>query len=584
MARRAKHAAIHGHRSASVVVAALLAGLLTGCTTIPTTGSPQPGNDLIDNDGDIGFFAPEPSPGAGPDDIVSGFLQALQTGPTSESPFADARQYLVPQTAEQWQPGEEVHITSGEPVVSLDGTLPTDATSADVTVTYTVVASVDQHGIYAEESTATQRTAAYRLDKVDGQWRIATLPNGTIVPSALFSQNFHVTTLYFPSLDQSTWLPDVRWFPERTWRTNAVEELLAGPASYLSRSVSQVLPTGTSLALSAVVPAEDGSIRVLLSGQIDAVSERARGIFLSQVRESLAQGQPEFTVTLANPANDIISARYVQLDMPRTDGDAMVLLGGLLWTVDDRTLVRAELPLSLAGLTPTAMAFRPAAAFNEPADVIVRDGPARLVRLTDGEPEEIVPPNTPLLAPSLDPFGTVWTGALSGPLLVIPPGGAASPLEPAWLVGRSVTSVRVSPEGMRVALVSAGPGGPLVQVAGIVRDARGIPTALSAPVTVGASVAGVTDAVWQDVTTLALRAQDDGAGSVIFLAGIGGRAESQDGLPLRVTGVVNPVSVSAAVGSGEILALDPEGVLHLRLATASWTEVGSLIDLAVVPG
>jgi hypothetical protein len=565
------------------MIAATLVVLSAGCATLPTSGSPQPGGNVEIPAGEIGFIAQKPLTGMTPDAIVAGFLTAVQAGPTSATPFSVALEYLGAQTAEQWKPTARVLITDGAPQVSAGNEVSANGDTAQVTVTYSVVASLDQHGVYTEEASPAVKTATFELDKVDGQWRIGNLPAGMVIPFQLFGQTFHVTTLYFPSADGATWLPDLRWFPERTWRTRAVQELLAGPSVYLAQSVAPVLPRSTTLAIPSVAPDANGAIKVQLTNQIDAASDAVRGVFLAQLQATLSAGPADPPVILQDSQGSIVAAHPADLAMPRTAGSALVLSGGVLWTIDSRTLAPSGRDLSLAGLTPTALAVAPSAGAGTSANVVVRDGYGRIVRLTSGDPVEIAQ-GSALLAPSSDIFGSVWSGESGGPPLVIAPDLTVSTLEPSWLDGRTVTSLRVSPEGSRVAIVSAGGDGTTtVQVAGVVRDARDVPTALSTPVTVGASVANVKLAVWQDVTTLALLSQD-GDSSAIYLAGIGGRAGQPGGLPQRVTGVTHPVSLSASVGTGEILALDADGVLHLRQTTALWPQVGTSVDLAVFPG
>src|SRR5690606_25160312 len=189
--------------------------------------------------------------------------------------------------------------------------------------------------------------------------------------------------------------------------------------------------------------------------------------------------------------------------------------------------------------------------------IVVRDGSVRLVRLgEEGRSELLAGPE--LVPPSVDRFGTVWT-AVGGDLRVALPTGGVVPVEAEWLADLSVRSLRVAPEGARIALVTDGPDGPEVWVAAIERDAEDVPTGLSAPVRVGGPVASAEAVDWSEESTLQLLARDPDGTRGLFAAGVGGLAGSNDGLtrPLATTAV--PTALAAGVGASPTLALDADG-------------------------
>jgi hypothetical protein len=121
-----------------------------------------------------------------------------------------------------------------------------------------------------------------------------------------------------------------------------------------------------------------------------------------------------------------------------------------------------------------------------------------------------------------------------------------------------------------------------VSVAAVLRDGQGVPISLTAPVEVGASLRNVQDAVWQSDNTLAVVA-GDAPEPRIYWVGVGG-LDGTGGLPQQVPGRVAPRGLTASVGTGNILAIDPEQVLHLRQSSALWPVVGSKVDLVAYPG
>jgi hypothetical protein len=75
-----------------------------------------------------------------------------------------------------------------------------------------------------------------------------------------------------------------------------------------------------------------------------------------------------------------------------------------------------------------------------------------------------------------------------------------------WLSGRTVVSLRLSPDGQRIAVVTTDRdgSGPRVDVAGVVRQPNGLPASLSAPLRLAPTLTLARDLVWVDDATLAV--------------------------------------------------------------------------------
>ncbi|QAY63333.1 hypothetical protein ET495_08815 [Xylanimonas allomyrinae] len=566
-----------GRRVRAAAAGIAVAALAAGCATIPVAGRVRDGGSEVSRGVDVGFIATSPAFDADPDAIVRGFLLAAQAGPTSTTPFSVAREYLASSAVTEWRPYAQVVVLDGPVQLSTPESLDQQPDRAVVHASGTVVASLDERGAFTEEPVPTTKDTTFELTREGGQWRITSLEDGLLVPAQVFNATYHRTRLYFPTPDLKNWVPDVRWFPQQTWRTNAVQEILAGPPEWLGAAVTSLLPAGTALALNSVTEGPDGNLQVPLTEQVGEASGEARGLFAAQLRATLSDGVSEGVgVTLLDRNGPIVPPDDVELpSLPRTTGQALVLRDGKLWSLAGRELVESDVAANLDGLDPTALALGSGA-----STVVVRDGSTRIVRVTGDR--AVLLEGADLLAPSVDRFGVTWSGERAGPVeAVLPTGGRYSVAAP-WLEDRTVTSLSVAPDGARLAVVSTGPGGPAVQVAGIVRDQRGVPTALATPVTVGQSVGDVSQAVWQDEAALALLGQEDGA--VVYLAGVGGLAGSAGGLARRLSGVSSPTSLSATVGTGSVLALDGQGVLYLHQSSAVWPVVAQGVTLAAFPG
>jgi len=564
-------------RPLALLLAALAVLAVTvACARIPTNGAVRDGDTELENVSEIGYIPTGPTAGASPDQIVQGFLGVAQLGPTSASSFTVAQEYLTDEAWEGWDRYARVLVLEKDPELEV-GDLPADATEATVTATARVVATLDERGMYTEEARPSDIPVTFGLTRPEGgEWRIQQLEDGLMLPTAFFGQAFHPTTLYFPTPDLTWWVPDTRWFPRQTWRTDATGEILAGPPEWLQDSTTAVIPEGTSLAIDAVTVGDDGTIDVSLTSTISQATAEQRSLAVAQLQATLAEGEGR-TVVLSDGNTPLTTGGTDALSLPRTSGDALALTGGGLQRVQGRTLTDLDEPVSLAGLDPTALAAGPG---DDP--IVVRDGTKRIVRVSGESAPDVLLSGTNLVAPSVDRFGAVWS-AQGADLLVSLASGETRTLDVDWLSARTIQSVHVSPEGARVAIVSSGPSGRLVHVAGIVRDTDDVPTGLSVPVQVGASVRQVTQAVWQDEAALALLGRETDGDGAVFLAGVGGLA-GQGGLSRVLPGVPDPRWVTASVGTGAMLTVDEGGTLYSRQGTALWSTVSENVDLVAYPG
>jgi hypothetical protein len=549
------------------------------------------------SDDSVGIIARGPSAGLDPKDIVAGFLLASQAGPTAVNPFATAREYLTDAAQSLWRPYTRVLVVDGTPSVSLgqvaaatppnsaqqdsaqpDPTQPDDsAERVRVVASGTKVASVDTRGVYSEIRVPAATSVTFDLVQVEGQWRIDALEDGLLISSPVFTSTYHRTEVMFPTADGRYWVPDVRWFPQQTWRTNAVAALLEGPQDHLADVVTSPVPAGTALAVDSVTVGVDDTYQVILTDHILAASRQERGLLATQIHATLNDGEGALRdVTLMDRGGAIPVTYTSGPGTASTEGNAVVISADEVWQVREHELEPLYPGLILSDLDPTALAVGRGI---EPA-IVVRDGTDRIVRITDGV---VLYEGTDLASPAVDRYGAMWTASANNAVVAVDVTGQEHRVAAPWLAGYSVATIRIAPNGAQVALVAQPSGeAAAVMVAGIVRDANGTPLSLTEPVTVGASIVSVSDAVWQASSVLAIVGQDAGS-RVVYLAGVGG-LDSPGGLPRTVSGVTNPLDLTASVGTGNILAIDSSGLLHLRQSSALWPVVGQRVDLVSYPG
>lgn len=566
---------------ATALCAAVLVASTGACASIPTSGGVVEGSAEVDSASDLGFDVQGPAADAGPEQIVQGFVSAAQFGPASATTFDIASEYTTPAAWTAWEEYTQVLVLSEYPrwtVEEFDDSTAVTSVHGEATV----VASLDESGVYMELAEPSVVDVTFELARgTDGQWRISELEDGLLVLANFLGNAFHRTSLYYPTPDRQWWVPDVRWYPGQSWRTAATQAILDGPPERLAQSVISVVPEGATLAIDAVTVADDGTIDVSLTSAVSAAPPEDRALLVAQLEATLREGDGR-TVVLSAGTSPLAATSAAEPSRPTTAGDAVAVLdseeGQVLRRVVGRELTEFDEPRDLAGLDVTAVGVGPGG-----GPIVVRDGSGRLVRVGEDGQSEILDAGR-AVPPSIDRFEAVWTAVGGGKLRVVLPTGDVVRIRPEWLADLPVRSLRVAPEGARVALVTDGPDGPEVWVAAIERDAEEVPTGLSEPVRVGGSVGFVEAVDWSEESTLLLLGRDTDGGPGLFVAGVGGLAGSNDGLarPLATTAV--PAEVAVGVGASPTLVLDPDGTLHLRQSAALWPMVSEDVVAVAYPG
>jgi len=241
--------------AASVAVVALL---LSGCASIPSTGPVQAGDPApADAANDVDILVPGPAEGASQTDILEGFITAALS---PRNNYQVAREFLTTEFADEWQAdaGATIDVLADRELVAVDDTtMRVDATPA---------AALLENGQYEEPDVRTPIPLPYRFEQVDGEWRISSAPTGILIDQIGFTQVFREYPLYFLDPTFAYFVPDVRWFsgPESA-QTSIVQAILAGPAEWLAPGVVSAFPEGVELD-PAAVPVSGGVASVSLVG------------------------------------------------------------------------------------------------------------------------------------------------------------------------------------------------------------------------------------------------------------------------------------------------------------------------------
>ena len=276
--------------------------LLAGCAGLPTQINVQTGPELIAPTAqELSFYTPSgPNAGDSPQEIISGFL-AAGTGPQND--YSVAREYLTSDFAPRWNPDGGVLLRSGSPVFRNSG-------GSLQVVDVNIAASVDDQGRYRDFENAETNSLRFQLSQEDGEWRISSAPNLTVVTPPVFAVVFKALSLYFLDSTKNHLISDLRWFPSRTSTgTRLVNALLAGPSDWLSSGVTTAVPENTRLTIDAV-RIVDGVAQVDLDANALKADALDRRLMLSQLRNTLLQisGVSDVALSVNNSPQEIVPA------------------------------------------------------------------------------------------------------------------------------------------------------------------------------------------------------------------------------------------------------------------------------------
>ena len=577
-------------RLRAVVAAAAVAAALSGCAGIPTSGSVHKGRDLQleRQDAAVQFIAEEPVPNASAVQVVQGFLRASAD---FRGDHEVARMYLTSRAAQRWRPAAEtvVHDGGAPPAVR-------EGTDGTVAAQVTEVARIDAEGTYRRTAGSPDLTRTYRMEREDGEWRIAGLDDGLVLSQLDVDQTFRQVSLYFLSPSRNSLVPDTVMVPELPGlTTKVVSRLLRGPTADLRGAVLTAFPQGTQLEVQSV-PVRDGLATVSLDDAVLAANQDAREQMSAQIVWTLKQlgsqinrvritaggddrfvqgapqdqeinswltydpdsfsGSPSVYVVQGPAVGRIIEGRFQPLTGPAGSGDIPV-----------RTPAVSLDTTELAAVSTDGTALR--------VGRIAADGTFAVV-LTGGD----------LSQPSWDPLGNLWVVDRSTGRLLLLPGGEAPAVEVAVprLPGGRLAQVVVSRDGSRAAMVS-GRGraarltlGAVTGIEDLDPDATGTPrVAIQGEREILPQVRAVRDVAWTDATTVTVLGSLDGAPVAPFTTTTDGyevvTVEPQADL---VTIAAAPVTAE----SGPLIGATADAELRQYTSGRGWVSFGEGTDPA----
>ena len=211
--------------------------LVSSCASLPNSSEPQ---SLKRLDNPSSQQDSGPISGREPDLLLRDFY-ANSANPLKQ--YAQARNYLTPDANNQWKPGPETVIIDR---IGMSRNSTAGADHVSYTVTGTIVGTLGEGGAYSPRNE--DYHAVVTLERRDGEWRIAELPNQAIIERTELRNRYIPRDLYFFDPTGNTLVPDRRWMfaGTNTQDTALISLLLAGPSPMLAPGVMDELPNSAA--------------------------------------------------------------------------------------------------------------------------------------------------------------------------------------------------------------------------------------------------------------------------------------------------------------------------------------------------
>lgn len=546
--------------------------LLGGCTTIPSSSSPQVVRSVARGTSSV---TPRPNitpaPGLGPFDVVNDFIDDAVYADAGHS---TARQFLTTAAARKWQDEPTVIVDEtrvGDPVIS--------GNSATVVVTGRRIGQLDASGVFTPVlkgmGTGDEEPFSYTLSRVAGQWRIDQLASGVLISQSAFTATYRARRVYFFNLAGSILVPDLRYTPleGQSLATWLLQQLLAGPRPELSQSVTNELPDQVGRT-STVQIGDPVSVEIPGSSNLDVTS---RNGLAAQLAFTL--GQAQFgsvrltdggnTVQVPQVQRDTFNIQDFSSNSPDNEIPGATVYFVRDGAVYDQNALALKSQLGQPARNLVSVAIRRSGNLLEAAGITAAD------RLVIGDDTRLTPvplPGPPSSRPEWAPQGDeVWLGVGDhGGIYRVVSGQSARPVsvtnQLGGVPGGAVTTIRFSPDGSRVALVVDQPSGHgSVWVGSVVTsgsDVRIDSLELLTPARLA-----VTDLAWADPTRLLLIAAAPGAQDQLWGMLCDGSELSPQttvGLPGPPTAITTALQLSPVVAAGgDIFELDGTSWVNL---------------------
>lgn len=545
-----------------VVAAVAVVWMAAGCAQIPRSGAVVEGS-RVDAPADSRGLEPVaegPSPGASPEQVVTGMVAAM-VSPADRQ--AVARSFLTHRFGPDWEPQRQTVVFGGRPRVALKGA---GGGSHTGKVTVRVVGTVGSDGRY-RRVVPQDRDYPVTVMRQGGTWRVGRFPNLTLIRTGDFAFAYRPHAVYFMAQDGGGLVPVTRYLPNGAGlATRLAAAVLAGPDVEDRAGYGGSLPAGVALAPPATVTTDGTDAVVALTAAARDTTPDQRADLVSQLLATLRGVLPvdDVRLTVDGAMLDLPQSEPVD-ESPAATVVPVLLRGNRIQRFDGENAIPVPGLSDLSGVAPDEVAQ----ASGGSRFAVTGQGACALYLVAGGQAPQRVLTDAGLSTPSFDRSGWVFTAPSPsrGYVAAVSPDGRYRRVLAPWLAGRVVRSLRISPDGGFAAVVSAVStrGAGRLDVVPIRRDA-GTPQALqwSTSDTRSLPADDVRTAAWRSSTEL----------SVATAAGPG--TLPVDGPPVTTGELHNVAQLAPGLGSGiGDLALTADHQLY-QYSERNWYRVGAL--------
>ncbi|TFV69754.1 hypothetical protein E4P40_22080 [Blastococcus sp. CT_GayMR20] len=532
---------------------------VSGCSTVPSSSATVQITQIPTRAADVVGSEPlPPEPGAPPEDIVRSFIDASAS---TRAGHPVARQHLAPEAAESWV--DEGTIT----VLSADYATVTTVTGA-VAVTANLVGTVDDRGVFSVGGPGVF-TREFPLEQVDGQWRISDPPDGLIMLELDFGRLYDEVAAYFMDPTGQRVVPDPRYLISGEAQPTAlVQRLLDGPSAGLAAGVRNPL-TGVQRRSAVTVDGQTALVDLTVP-TIDPAPVIEE--ICAQLVWTLTQlDQPRIRSVEIRVDGELVGLEGVpdeqtRDDWPAFDPDAVpvdavghYLNAGALHTVTSGEPVAGPAGTGGYNLSSAAVSADPSS--GELTYLVGVQRNAAGATLFAGEYSGDLAPalsGSTLSAPSVAATrAEAWVVRNGTDVVRVPAGGAAQAVSAPTLPGLGrAEELRLSPDGVRAALVIEGPGGLSLFIGTVVRSEDGV-VDLRDLHEIAPELSQVSDVTWRDSGNLYVLAIDPSEDRIVpYQVGVDGWGPTDvptAGLPAQADSIAAAPTRQPLVSAGSTI-------------------------------
>ena len=586
-------------RSAASLVLGLALALLAACSQIPSEGpvratgtsAPSPSAAPFD------FNPPGPRRGAGPAEIVAGWLTALEATPVSTRA---AKQFLTTRAADSWRPERRTLLYQGRDV-SADPVRDT-STRTSVALRLTSTYALDAGGRWDGPARDVEANGLrLGLVRERGEWRLSSVPDAMVVPLGYFQDHYARYALHFFDPSGRLLVPEPVYLPRGAQgATLLVDHLLEGPRQP-DRGVERTyFPRRTRLAVSVPIRS-DGVAEVPLTDEVLELEGADLTRALAQLVWTLRQ-VPDITAVRVTAGGQLLrvpgAGPVLDVDSAASFSPFVSYAEDALFSLRDDEVQEVR-PFAQPERTP--LVRLPAAVpgsrlgVSLQATLAALAGPDDLVRTYPAGSGVDSPAGSgaaattaPSLRPLWDWSRRVW--------LVDPAGGRGAvrvsfegrltTLPLAGLPAGRLTAAALSRDGTRlvVALAPRGAVGARLFLTRVLRgsDDSGTPVRLSRalPIATQTPLQRVLDLAWRDGTQVAVLTRASRTTSLVDVVSVDGQSESGALSEPADVLFARAVSLTSSPGTRTLLVTTEQQRTYELTLQGRWVEDDALRGVA----